>query len=122
MVLNFDMHIPERRKYPRIKGTFVVSYRILEDVDSADLSQIKNISEGGMLLTTNRRFEEGTLLMLHIRLPFVEERIEVVGRVLESKEIVKDLIYETRLCFVEIPENIREKLRETVQKFLESEK
>ena len=111
----------ERRKYPRIKGTFVVSYRILEDVDSADLSQTKNISEGGMLLTTNRKFEKGTLLMLNLRLPFIEEKIELIGRVLESKEIVKDLIYETRLCFVEVPEETRQKIRATVQKFLESE-
>ncbi|OQX84814.1 MAG: hypothetical protein B6D55_08355 [Candidatus Omnitrophica bacterium 4484_70.2] len=108
---------PERRKHPRIKGTFVVSYRILEDVNNADLSQTKNISEGGMLLTTNKGFPEGTLLSLYIRLPFIEERIELVGRVLESKEIVKDLIYETRICFVEVPQEVLEQIKSTVEKF-----
>ena len=111
----------ERRKHPRLNVNFIVSYRIKEEMDNYDLSQTRNVSEGGMLLTTNRKFEKGTLLMLNLRLPFIEEKIELIGRVLESKEIVKDLIYETRLCFVEVPEETRQKIRATVQKFLESE-
>ncbi len=111
---------PERRKHPRIKGTFVVGYRILEDVDNADLSQTKNISEGGMLLTTNRSFPAGTLLSLYLRLPFVEEKLELTGRVLESKEVVKDLIYETRLCFLETPQEVLRRIKETVERFLKA--
>ena len=36
----------ERRKFPRIGGRFIVSYRIIDEVDNVDISQTKNISLG----------------------------------------------------------------------------
>ena len=48
---------PERRKHPRVSGRFIVSYRILEEYNNADISQTRNMSLGGMLLTTNRVFD-----------------------------------------------------------------
>ena len=113
---------PERRDHPRIKGSFIVSYKILDDVNNADLSQTKNISEGGMMLTTDRAFPEGTLLSLYVRLPFVDEKIELSGRVLGSKEIVKGLIYETRVCFLETPKEVLERIRDVVTRFLDKQK
>ena len=62
---------PERRQSQRIHGRFIVSYRILEDASALDITQTKNISLGGMLLTTNRAFSRGTKLGIEIRLPFL---------------------------------------------------
>lgn len=113
---------PERRRDPRLKGSFIVSYRILNEINNADLSQTKNISAGGMLFTTDRNFEEGTLLSLYVRLPFIEEKIELTGRVLGCREVVKDLIYETRLCFLETPTDVLLRIRDVINKFLERQK
>ena len=33
---------PERRKHHRVNARFIVSYRILNDIDSIDISQTKN--------------------------------------------------------------------------------
>jgi len=104
----------ERRRSERIHARFVVSYRILEEVDNVDITQTKNLSLGGMLLTTNRSFPEGTHLALEIRLPFDRNPIIIVGRVLESREISKDLIYDTRLIFLAIDEKHRSIIKETV--------
>jgi hypothetical protein len=109
---------PERRKYPRIIGRFIVAYRILEEVDNADISQTKNISLGGMLLTTNRKFEPGTNLNLEIRLPFDPDPIKIIARVLESKEVTKHLIYDTRLQFLTIDEKHIKVIGETVEYYL----
>ncbi len=109
---------PERRKHPRVMGRFIVSYRILEEIDNADLSQTKNISLGGILLTTNRQFSPGTHLALEIRLPFDPNPIMLIGKVLESKEITKHLIYDTRLQFLAIDEKHRSILNETVEYYL----
>ena len=81
---------PERRKYARINARFIVSYRILEENDKTDISQTKNLSLGGMLLTTNRKLEQGTNLALEIRVPFDPNPIMLIGKVLESKEITKN--------------------------------
>jgi len=108
----------ERRKHPRISARFIVSYRILDEVDNADISQTKNLSLGGMLLTTNRQFGIGTNLALEIRLPFDPNPIMIIARVLESREISKNLIYDTRLMFLAIDERHRKAIKETVDYYI----
>jgi len=109
---------PERRKHSRVSGRFIVSYRILEEYNNADISQTRNMSLGGMLLTTNRVFDPGTDLALEIRLPFDPNPIMLVGRVVESREITKNLIYDTRLEFLVIDEKHRKVISETMDYYL----
>lgn len=108
----------DRRKFPRVSGRFIVSYRILHDIDNVDISQTKNISMGGMLLTTNRQFEEGTNLALEIRLPFDPDPIMLIGKVLESKEVSRNLIYDTRLMFLAVDSKHRKVISETVDYYM----
>ncbi|UCC95382.1 MAG: PilZ domain-containing protein [Candidatus Omnitrophota bacterium] len=109
---------PDRRKHPRLVINFVVSYRVKEIPDNCDLSQTKNVSQGGMLLTTNRRFHPGTQLAMSIRFPFVSQRINLTGEVVDSREVVRDLIYETRLRFIGVDEEFFKKLGDFIQKHL----
>lgn len=109
---------PERRKHPRISGRFIVSYRILEEENKADISQTRNISLGGMLLTTNRALDPGTNIALEIRLPFDPNPIMLVAEVLESREITKNLIYDTRLTFLSVDEKHRKVINQTVDYYL----
>lgn len=104
----------ERRKHPRISGRFMVSYRILDE-NNLDFTQSKNISLGGMLLTTNRSFSSGVCLAVEIRLPFERDPIMLVGRVVDSVEITRDLIYDTRLEFLAVDEHHRRILNNTVE-------
>lgn len=109
---------PERRKHPRVNTRFIVSYRILEEANKVDISQTKNLSLGGMLLTTNRQFSIGTNLALEIRLPFDPNPITIIGKVLDSREITKDLIYDTRLMFLAIDERHKNVVKETVDYYI----
>jgi hypothetical protein len=108
----------ERRKHPRVDARFIVSYRILEESDNADISQTKNLCLGGMLLTTNRQLNMGMNIALEIRLPFDPNPIMLIGKVVESREIIKDLIYDTRLEFLAIDEKHRSVLIHTVDYYL----
>lgn len=108
----------ERRKYPRVAGRFIVSYRILEEFDNTDITQTKNLSLGGMLLTTNRQFDSGTKLAIEIRLPFDPDPIMLIGRVMESREITRHLIYDTRLMFLSVDDRHRKAIHETVSYYL----
>ena len=112
---------PERRKHPRINARFIVSYRIMEEEDAVDISQTKNMSLGGMLLTTNREFKSGTNLALEIRLPFDPNPIMVIGKIIESREIIKDLIYDTRLSFLAVDEKHRKAIFDTVDYYLKKD-
>jgi len=108
----------ERRKYPRITANFVISYRIKERPGDYDLSQTKNISQGGMLLTTNKPFKKGICLAMYIRFPLIPQKITVTCEVVNSKEIVRDLIYETRLKYLDLNEDFFLKLGEFIQENL----
>jgi len=111
----------ERRRYPRINKNFVVSYRIYGDPNNIDISQTKNVSEGGMLLTTNRAFDRGTVLAIEIRLPLFPEPIRLLGKILQSKMIARNLIYETRLSFSYMDDHSKQFVRNTVNHFSKKE-
>ena len=113
---------PEKRKHPRADGRFIVSYRVMENNGNSDISQTKNLSLGGMLLTTNCSFAPGTNLALEIRLPFDPNSIMLIGKVLESKEITKDMIYDTRLVFLAIDEKHRRVIGDTVGYYIKNRK
>ncbi|MDD3345350.1 MAG: PilZ domain-containing protein [Candidatus Omnitrophica bacterium] len=113
---------PEKRKNPRAEGRFIVSYRVMENNWDNDITQTKNLSLGGMLLTTNCLFSPGTNLALEIRLPFDPDSIMIIGKVLESKEITKDMIYDTRLAFLAIDEKHRKVIGDTVGYYIKSKK
>lgn len=108
----------ERRKHPRISGRFIVSYRIMDEVDNSDISQTKSLSLGGMLLTTNKQFTPGTKLVLEIRLPFDPDPIMLIARVVDSREMTKNLIYDTRLMFLAVDEKHRKAMNETIEYYL----
>ncbi len=114
----------ERRKHPRVSGRFIVSYRILEGDDiktKRDITQTKNVGLGGMLLTTNMQFKPGTNLALEIRLPFDPNPIMMIGKVIESRQVIENLIYDTRLMFLAIDEQHRHSIEQTVQYYTKKE-
>ena len=108
----------DRRKHVRVCGRFIVSYRVLEEEDCIDITQTKNLSLGGMLLTTNRMFEPGTKLAIEVRLPFDPHPIMVIGKVVESLEIIKNLIYDTRLMFLAVDDRHRNVINDTINHYL----
>ena len=105
----------ERRKFPRLSANFVVSYKIKRIPDYYDLSQTKNVGQGGMLLTTNQKFAPGTQLILTVKFPFVPQRIEIEATVVDSREVAKNMIYETRLSFI----RLNKKFFQELGKFIE---
>ena len=109
---------PERRKFPRITNRFIVSYRLLQEQDKVETSQTKNLSLGGMMLTTSHKFDPGTTLALEIRLPFDPNPITVIAKVEESHEVTKDLIYDTRLSFSSVSEKQRKVIMDTIDYYL----
>ena len=94
----------DRRRHPRRDASLVVSFR--PDYPGAvyDITHTGNISEGGMLLTAASPFAPGTPLLLQARLTLRGTRRLVQGtaKVLGYRELVPNLLYETRVRFVEL--------------------
>jgi len=109
----------DKRKHFRADARFVVSYgRVQHDsIVDRDISQTKNISETGAAFTTSRPFEAKTNLMLQIKLPVVQESVQVFGTVLESREIRPHLVYYTRVTFSEIEAQKRQAIQQIVSHY-----
>lgn len=107
---------PEKRRHPRLNASFIVSYRIKDPSSDFDLSQTKDVSQGGFLFTTNKEFAQGTVLVMILRFPFVAEKIELHGQVVSSQEKVKNLIYETHIKFKDSDEAFLRRIGEFIKK------
>ncbi|MCF7873638.1 MAG: PilZ domain-containing protein [Candidatus Omnitrophica bacterium] len=110
---------PERRKHPRLNANFIVSYKIIEPPSDFDLSQTKDVSQGGLFLTTNKGFEQGTLLSMTIRFPFASDKLKLTGQVVNSEEKVKNLLYETHIQFKDSDEAFLKKIGNFINKELD---
>ncbi|MBN1870083.1 MAG: PilZ domain-containing protein [Candidatus Omnitrophica bacterium] len=90
----------ERRRHERIKKSFVLSYFDLKSPDHKfEITQLKNISLGGMCFVTTHSFEHGTKLGIELKTPYIAETTYLEGTVLQSHEKMKGTIFETRLQF-----------------------
>lgn len=92
---------PEKRTHRRLDVTYLISYKIKNAQEEYNLSRTKNISRSGVLLTTNKSFAKGVIVTMIIRGPFSREALEVTGEIIDSKEVVKNSVYETRIRIVE---------------------
>lgn len=91
----------ERRRFPRIAARHVVSFRVEKVIAGYDISQSRDLGQGGVMLMTNKPYCRGTPLELSIRLPWLKHPVDLKGKVISSKGLVPHLIYETRVQFAE---------------------
>ncbi|MFH1654993.1 MAG: PilZ domain-containing protein [Candidatus Omnitrophota bacterium] len=108
----------ERRKFERIKKHFVLTYKVRGKEEKYEVSQIKNISEGGMLFTTSKDFLPQTILEIGLKTPISAKNINLITKVIESQTAVEGLIYNTRVSFIEVDEESKLMIKETVDFFL----
>jgi hypothetical protein len=107
---------PERRRYPRLNANFIVSYRAKEPSSSFDLSQTKDVGQGGLLFTASKKIEPGTMLVMTVRFPFIPDKLELTGQVVKSQEKVKGLIYETHVQFKDSDQALIRKIGDFIRK------
>ena len=95
----------EKRVFPRVFGHSVVQYTTLGgEQQHSDMSQLKNISAGGMLFVTGEDFASGQQLALRIRLPNAIEPVCAQGDVVCSEKVVTNLVYKTHVSFSHVNE------------------
>jgi PilZ domain len=105
----------ERRKFKRINKSYVISYTpVKSEKVKFDISQTRNLSEGGLLFITDRIFQKGVVLKLKLRLPQFSDYVVLTVQVIDSIELVKNLMYETRSRFIEVDQKVKEVIRKLV--------
>lgn len=121
----------EKRKAMRAKSPLIIQYSPKNPANEGkkwDTTQIQNISEKGVCITTRMPLNPGDIMTFMLKVPTCPlERIEIEGEVVESHplessygEIIKET-YLTRIKFLEYKEEHRQLIRSFVQWFLKKE-
>jgi hypothetical protein len=109
----------ERRRYIRIKKSFLLTYfDKSEPSRKHEITQLKNISLGGMCFITSQSFNPATELVIELKTPYLAETTHLEGVVLESHVKMKNRIYETRLGFRDLDTEAKILLEKLMEYFL----
>ena len=88
----------EKRRHKRLNKNFIMTYyEKSKPNDKYEMTQLKNISMGGLCFVTTKGFAPGTTLGIDLHTPYLSDVTHLEGVVLESHEKVKGILYETRI-------------------------
>lgn len=113
----------ERRQYTRISKHFVVRYYEATNPDTQyEATQLKNISIGGVCVITAKTFGPGSRLAMDLKTPFQANLTHLEGVVLESRERIRGVIYETRIKFDAVGPSEELVLKKLIEHFEKEER
>jgi hypothetical protein len=88
-----------RRQHVRIYRNFILSCYLKDQSEvKYELSQVNNISQGGVNFSSSKIFPVNSQLVIELRTP-LSEKVDLQGLVLECREKVPNLIWEIRVKF-----------------------
>ncbi len=97
----------ERRNNLRIYRNFILTFHEKgKSTAMHEVSQVNNVSKGGLNFSTTRPLTEGAVVMIDLKTPFITDSIRLTGVVLGCKEKIADMIYEVRLQFQGMPKQV----------------
>ncbi len=98
-----------KRKDPRIDKKYCVKYYVKDSIEQKyDISQIKDISKGGVRFWSASILAKDTVLVVELHVPYVERGVKVEAVVVACEERVPGLIFEVRLRFVDLAQQAKE--------------
>lgn len=105
---------PEKRKYYRFDASYLLSYKLKRGAETYNVSQTKNFSQGGAIIITDELFPVGAHMEIILQFPFISGKLTVVCEIVDVKETAKDLLYETRVRFIDLPQECFIKIGEFI--------
>jgi hypothetical protein len=93
----------ERRQFIRIKKNYIIRFCAKSNPAlKFEVSQVENVSKGGLCFTSTIKFTEGDDLAIELRTPYVADTIYLEGHILHTHETIKGLLYSNRLKFHDV--------------------
>lgn len=101
---------PERRKSVRVYRNFILSYRLKDSSKAHEMSQVNNISRGGINFSSTHALKPGDEVLIELKTPFLSDKIDLYGEVLESRPKIANLIYSVRIQFKDLTDAAKDVL------------
>lgn len=109
----------ERRRATRLQEESEVTITVVADGGNCPKGNVihkrgKDISTSGVKIQANIYLPVNTLLMMDIKLKYLQQKITAIGKVKWIKIIVEDESYELGVQFVSSPREATQKLAEYI--------
>ncbi|MDP8266740.1 MAG: PilZ domain-containing protein [Candidatus Aceula meridiana] len=113
----------ERRKHLRVSKHFIVTYYDANIADAQhNVSQLKDISQGGVCFSSCAGFPKNSLLQILIKTPYLAETLSIKGIVVDCAEKIPEVIYEIHVQLEGLTPETELILKKIEKNFIESQR
>ncbi|MSR78487.1 MAG: PilZ domain-containing protein [Candidatus Omnitrophica bacterium] len=109
------------RHHQRLQVSYLLKYTILKTEEGPFVSNIKDLSAGGVRFWTDQPLAEGSLLKLTILIPPLGRVLETLGRVQRVRFAPRNSIYYIGAGFIELSSEDRETMNQFIEDLLTRE-
>ncbi|MFC1510340.1 PilZ domain-containing protein [Candidatus Omnitrophota bacterium] len=111
-----------RRKFKRISKNFILTYFNIDQPEKHhEITQLKNICEGGMCFIASQPAQENAMLGINLKTPYISETTFFEGKVLGSNEKISALVYEIRIEFDQLNDDAKFLINKLMDVFLKDQ-
>lgn len=103
------------RRYKRLKADYLVKHHIPGFPELARVSNIKDISAGGLRFWTDQSFPEGALINLNILIPALNRQILALGRIRRVRRSPSGNVDYVAVSFIELSRDDRKALNDFIE-------
>lgn len=105
------------RKFKRVQALSLVKYQTAEQWGSVEpfLSNVKDLSAGGLRFWSERFFPEGTLLRLSAWVPSLEKPVDALARVVRARSVKSEDSFYLSVRFIEMDQDVRSALNAFIE-------
>ncbi len=108
---------PNSRRHKRLQAHSLVKFQTAESYGQAEplISNVKDISAGGMRFWSEKYFAEGTLLRVSVWMPALERPFDALARVVRVRPAFQSGVYYLGLRFIEINREMQSSLNDFIE-------
>lgn len=102
----------ERRMYPHFRKQYTVIFALRDEPHKTyDMSQLLDISRGGLKFFSYVHYPVGVRIVFHIRFPFLYPEVTTIeGEVVGTEAVLQGMTYKIRIKFINLTPAVMETL------------
>lgn len=103
------------RRFKRMRADYLVKYQLVGMTGEPLVSNIKDLSAGGIKFWTDQFLPEETLLKVSFLVPPLGLIVEALGRVIRIRRAKEESIYYIAIRFIEMPDESKKAVDDFIE-------
>jgi c-di-GMP-binding flagellar brake protein YcgR len=113
--------IANARRYKRLKADYLVKYKVYDYPGAPSVSNIKDISAGGLRFWSRENLPLGALLQMSVLLPPVDREIKTIAKVVRVRPAQHGFFNYAAVSFIELSGRDQEAIDDFVEYIAKTE-